>query len=89
MTAVIRELPEEGLQELADEVAMLRQEAEKFAVDSEKVEKGIQQELNVVVSETYSSPRVTSAARLLTRLGVTPGLALDLTTNDEDGCPWD
>ena len=26
---------------------------------------------------------------LLTRLGVTPGFALDLTTNDEDGCPRD
>ena len=78
VTAVIRELPQEGLQEVADEVAMLKQEAEKFGVDSEKMETGIQQELNVVVSEIYSPPRVARAARLLTKLGITPGFALVL-----------
>ena len=41
------------------------------------------------MSEIYSPPRATRAASLLTNLGITPGFALDLTTNDEDGCPWD
>ena len=42
-----------------------------------------------MVSEIYSPPRVTRAARLLPHLGITPGFALDLTVNDEDGTPWD
>ena len=46
-------------------------------------------EANLVVSEIYSPPRVTKAARVLTKLGITPGFALDLTVNDENGRPWD
>ena len=41
-----------------------------------------------VVSEVYSQPRVTAAAKLLPRLRLIPGLALDLTTEDENGEPW-
>ena len=37
----------------------------------------------------YSPPRATKAARMLTKLGITPGFAMDITTNDEDGRPWD
>ena len=45
--------------------------------------------LQAVVSEIYSPPRVTAAAKLLSELRVIPGFALDLTTADEDGSLWD
>ena len=41
------------------------------------------------VSEVYSAPRVTRAAKLLPSLGVLPGFALDLSTCDEEGRAWD
>ena len=42
-----------------------------------------------VVSEIYSPPRVTAAAARLKGLKIDPGVALDLTTTDEYGRPWD
>lgn len=42
-----------------------------------------------IVSEIYSAPRVTDAARRHARFGAMPGLALDLTGHDDDGRPWD
>ena len=39
------------------------------------------------VVELYSPPTVTSAAKLLPEFGPAPGLALDLTCNDEEGDP--
>ncbi len=42
-----------------------------------------------VLSELYSPPRVTAAAARLKNLGIAPGLALDLTTVDENGVAWD
>ena len=45
--------------------------------------------LKRVVSEIYSSPRVTDAAKLLPSLKVIPGFALDFTTNDDESRPWD
>ena len=42
-----------------------------------------------IVSEIYSARRVTAAAKFLPELKVTPGLALDLTTSDSGGRPWD
>ncbi len=43
-----------------------------------------------IVSELYSPPRVTAMLRSMTNHGLTPGLALDLTTTDpDDGTPWD
>jgi hypothetical protein len=41
------------------------------------------------VAEVYSAPRVTRAATLLPGLGIGPGAALDITTCDEHGRPWD
>ena len=41
-----------------------------------------------VVSEFYSPPRVTAAARRLKSLAITPGFAMYLTTTDENGVPW-
>ena len=45
--------------------------------------------LRAVVSEIYSPPRVTAAAKLMPDSGIIPGFALDLTTTDEKGAPWD
>ena len=47
------------------------------------------QRLRRIVSEVYSAPRVTDAARRFPRRGIIPGTALDLTANDESGEPWD
>ena len=40
----------------------------------------------VYVSEIYSPPRI---AAMAAKLGDVPGFAMDLTTLDEDGMPWD
>ena len=45
--------------------------------------------IKAVVSEVYSPPRVTAAIKLLPKLGLIPGLALDLTTADVNGSLWD
>ena len=45
--------------------------------------------VNRIIAEVYSGPRITSAAKLLPHLGLLPGFALDLTTNGDDGEPWD
>lgn len=42
-----------------------------------------------IVSEIYSPPRVTAAAKLFPELRCVPGFAMDRTTNDEHGRPWD
>ena len=41
------------------------------------------------MSEVYSAPRVTGTAARLPRLGMMPGMALDLTTTNSTGEPWD
>jgi len=46
-------------------------------------------QLRAIVSEVYSAPRVTATAARNPRLGVMPGLALDLTTTNSRGEPWD
>ena len=38
------------------------------------------------IAEIYSPPRITA---LLPDQGLYPGVAMDLTTNDEEGRPWD
>jgi hypothetical protein len=45
--------------------------------------------VKALVSEVYSAPRVTLAAKLLPGLGVLPGFALDLTTVNKQGHNWD
>ena len=41
------------------------------------------------LSEVYSPPRVTAMAKMLPEFCIIPGLALDLTTADEQGTAWD
>ena len=45
--------------------------------------------LGAVVSELYSPPLVSAAARLMPQYQCIPGFALDLTTTDPEGKPWD
>ena len=45
--------------------------------------------MKAIVSEIDSPPRVTQALKMLPSMGLIPGFALDLTTNDENGNPWD
>ena len=45
-----------------------------------------QQEVQAHVTEAYSPVRVTGMAD---KMGLIPGLAMDLTTRDEHGNPWD
>ena len=45
-----------------------------------------QEQVQSHVSEAYSPVRVTGMAD---RIGLIPGLAIDLTTCDEHGNPWD
>ena len=42
-----------------------------------------------VFTEVSSPPRITACAKLLPGFGIVPGLALDLTTVDENGVAWD
>ena len=45
--------------------------------------------LNRIVAEIYSPPRVTAAANLPPSLKLCTGFAVDLTTVNEAGRPWD
>ena len=45
--------------------------------------------LRATVSEIYSAPRLTAAAARNPRLGIVFGIALDLTTTNNEGKPWD
>ena len=42
-----------------------------------------------IVAEFYSPPRIIALARELPGYGIASGLALDLTTHDAQGRPWD
>ena len=45
--------------------------------------------VKALVSEIYSAPRITRAAKLLPGLGLLPGFAFDLTTVNRAGVNWD
>ena len=85
---VIVQLLEDAKELLCQAMLQLVEEAEFFGAEDENHSSEMFQELNAVVSEIYSLPRATRAARLLTKLGIVPGFAMDITTNDEDGEPW-
>ena len=42
-----------------------------------------------ILSEIYLAPRVTEMVWRQKKYGIEPGLALDLTTTDDQGRPWD
>ena len=45
--------------------------------------------MRAIVSEIYSSRRVSAVAKLCPSFGILPGFDLDLTTHDDDGRYWD
>ncbi len=45
--------------------------------------------VNAIVSEIYSAPRVTKVLKMMPSCEVLPGFALDLTTTNARGEPWD
>ena len=45
--------------------------------------------VRAIVAEVYSPPRVTAAAGRLPKYGLQPGLALDITVDDDTGKPYD
>ena len=70
-----------------DEVTMVMA---VLGADPKNFRREKKQAVRRIVSEVYSPPRVTAMLRRMTDHGLTPGLALDLTTCDpEDGTPWD
>ena len=77
------------LQWICEEVSDMYKEATYLGASITEEQPELWKELHHIVSEIYSPPRVTHAARMLPRLGVTPGFALDITTTDENGVPWD
>ena len=56
--------------------------------DGRKYRREANQRLGAVVSEVYSAPRVTEAARRYPRLGCIPRFALDLTSTDDQCQAW-
>ena len=54
-----------------------------------KIHREASNRLRAIVSEVYSAPRVTATAARHPRLGMMPGMALDLTKTKSKGEPWD
>ena len=44
--------------------------------------------IRATISEVYSPPRVTACTKLMPSCEIMPGFALDLTTVDAQGIPW-
>ena len=57
--------------------------------DTRKYHRERKAQTKAIISEIYSAPRVTRMATRKPRYGCSPGLAMDLTTNDDEGNPWD
>ena len=53
--------------------------------DGKRYRREATQRLRAIVSEVYSAPRVSDAARRFPRMGIIPGTALNLNTNVGDG----
>ena len=77
-----REQVREANREILSVIKSLGADRGKYGRERAKASKA-------VVSEIYSPPRVTAASKLLPELKLIPGFALDLTTADVDGLPWD
>ena len=81
LSMALRERAEERYAEMRSLVASLGQNGRKFRREAAR-------NMRATVSEVYSAPRVSEAARRHPRMGLLPGLALDLTTCNKDGAPW-
>ncbi len=72
-------------EESGPEVKRRRETDEEAWADMEEI-LGLLGEGSAHVSEVFSPPRVTKEAF---HMGLRPGMALDLSTTDEEGVPWD
>ena len=75
----------EEIRELEQEIMNLM---DNLGGDKKKYAKEMR-DASRTVSEMYSPPRVTRAAKMQPSLGILPGFALDLNTCDHRGMPWD
>ena len=57
--------------------------------DGRNVRRQSTNRLRSIVSEIYPAPSITATAARNPRLGIVPGVALDLTTTNSEGKPWD
>ena len=90
MRAIMSVLQRDERQAVADAEREILSVFRSLGGDGPKYKRERRRALRAVVSEIYSPPRVTAAAsKLLPELRVHPGFALDLTTSDHDGQPWD
>ena len=76
-------------EDFLDELKELCELSKKLGDSEEAFRDRARDYIKASVAEIYSPPRVTKAATMLPRLGIEPGAALDITTCDERGVPWD
>ena len=76
-------------EDFLDELKELCELSEVLGDSEEAFRERARDYIKASVAEIYSPPRVTKAATVLPRLGIEPGAALDITTCDERGVPWD
>ena len=72
-----------------DESREVLQILRQLGGDGQRYLKERKRAIRQIVSEIYSPPRVTAAAKLLPELRCVPGFALDLTVDNDRGEPWD
>ena len=84
--AVLQRDEREQICEAHDEILSI---VKALGGSQSKYKRDRKRDVRAIVSEVYSPPRVTAATKLLPELKVIPGFALDLTTVDSDGRPWD
>ena len=76
-------------EDFLDELKELCELSETLGDSEEAFRDRARDYINASVAEIYSPPRVAKAATVLPRLGIELGAALDITTCDERGVPWD
>ena len=85
MAVYTREMREEARRNHEDMIALITSLGHQGA----KYRREATKRIRAIMAEVYSAPRVTALARRRSRIGIIPGLALDLTVIGESGRPWD
>ena len=80
MSTIITSLPDSAVKYLGEEITSFCREAGRVGIDCHKKLSTLCDEVNLIVSEIYSPPRVTHAARILKKLGISLAFALDITS---------
>ena len=85
---LIQEIDDEDGQAISAHLEILNI-ISKLGGDTRKYRRERAKQMNRILSEVYSTARVTRAAELLPRLRISPGCALDVTGVDDEGNSWD